>query len=146
MTNPRSRQAVASGQVITDVKLENHCRSSVMQHELTAPGQTRFVAFLAPLQFTERNANISARTPISLALSERTLAISYKQGSLGNIATLLVNRADIKAAYASDGPIGFGYTIETSKARRFVVLLQFEADRNQLASWMSAHLPDHAND
>jgi hypothetical protein len=143
VSDPQSRRAVASGQVITDAKLEHHCRAHVMQHELTAPGQTRFVAMLAPLQFTELNGNVRVRTPISLALSERTFAISYKQGSLGNLATMLVNRPDIKAGHASNGPTGFPYTIEASKARRFVVLLQSEADRNKLATWVAANMSDH---
>jgi hypothetical protein len=142
VTDPQSRRAVASGQAITDAKLENHCRSAVMQHELTAPGQTRFVAFFAPLQFTERNGNVRVRTPISLALSERTLAVSYKQGALGNVATALINRTDIKAGYASGEPSGFPYTIETSHPRSFVILLQSEADRNQLASWVGVNLTD----
>jgi hypothetical protein len=141
VTNPRSARAVASGKVIADAKLESRCRSSVAQHELTMPGQTSFVAFLAPLEFA--GDGVRSRTPISLALSERTLGISYKQGALGNFATVLINRRDIKAGHASDGPNGFSYTVETSKPRSFMVLLQSEEDRHQLASWVAANLPDH---
>ena len=141
VTDPRSARAVATGRVIADAKLESHCRSSVADNEVTAPGQTSFVTFLAPLQFASGRDH--ARTPISLALSERTLGISYKQGALGNIATLLINRRDIKAGNASDGPGGFSYTIETSTPRSFMILLQSEQDRHKLASWVVASPLDH---
>jgi hypothetical protein len=135
ITDPASARAVASGKVIADASVESHIRSSVMSHELTAPGETTFVAFLAPLEFTIGSDRV--RTPISVALSERTLGISYKKGSLGNRVAVLISRNDIKAAQASDGPRGFSCTIETSRAqaRSLGFLLQSEEDRRQLASW-----------
>lgn len=84
------------------------------QHELTAPGQTSFVAYLAPLELTSARVRVS--TPISLALSERTLGITYKQDALGNVATMLIDRRDITVGHASDGSPGFPYTVESSKA------------------------------
>jgi hypothetical protein len=141
VTDPKSARAVASGAVIADAKLESHCRSSVIDHELTAPGQTSFVALLSPLEFTR--AGSRARTPISLALSERTLAVSFKQGALGNIATVLVNRRDISAGHATDGPRGFAYSIQATRLGNCTILLQSEEDRSRLADWVATRLPDH---
>ena len=135
VTDPRSARAVASGTAIADPKLEIHCQSSVRNHEITAPGHTTFVALLMPLQFV--SGRDRARTPISAALSERTLGISYKQGALGNIATILVNRRDIKNGHASDGPDGFPYALETSIPRSLTIVFQSEEDRGQLASWVA---------
>lgn len=146
ITDPASARAVAAGTAIADAAVESHCRSSVRRHELTAPGETTFVAVLAPLEFT--NGRERVRTPIILALSERTMGVAYKQGSLGNKAAVLINRRDIKAAqaYAGDRSRGFACTIETSRApaRSLRFLLQSEEDQRQLASWQRRTEPDCA--
>ena len=140
VTDPQSRRAVASGTAMADAKLESRCRSAVIGHEMTAPGQASFVALLSPLEFT--GAGNHARTPISLALSERTLAVTYKQGALGNVATVLINRRDISAGQASDVPRGFGYSVQSARLGRCTILLQSQADRSLLADWVTTQPSD----
>lgn len=140
VTDPKSARAVASGAVIADPKLESRSRAAVMDHELTAPGQTSFVALLSPLEFT--GAGSHARTPISLALSQRTLAVSFKQGALGNVATVLINRRDISAGNAIDGPRGFPYSVQDARLGRCTILLQSREDRSLLADWVSTQPSD----
>jgi hypothetical protein len=141
VTDPASRRAAASGQAITDPKLEGHSRSAVLRHEVTAPGPTSFVAFLSPLQFAR--AGVHVRTPISVALSERTMCIAYKQGALGNVAMFLVDRSDITSGSEGDAPGGLSYTIETSRPDTLRFTFQSEEHRQQLASWATANLTDH---
>jgi hypothetical protein len=140
VVNPRSARAVRERRVITDDRLRNRCRSSIIQHELTVSGQTNFLAFLEPLEFTSRSGR--ARTPISMALSERTLGISHNKGALRSIKTVLLNQDDIQSGRASDEPNGFFYAIET--IRRGSLMFQFQSgeDRHQLASWTNAVLAD----
>lgn len=140
VTDPRSARAAATGNVIADPKLESLCQSLVINHELTMPGSTNFVAILAPLEFVGSGDHV--RTPISLVLSERTLGVSYKQGALGNRATVLVNRRDIESGHFSNADSQFSYAIAASKSRSFTFLFQSEADRDQLASWVTASLDE----
>jgi hypothetical protein len=140
VTDPQSARAVASGTAMADAKLESRCQAAVIDHEMTAPGQTSFVALLSPLEFT--GAGSRARTPISLALSERTLAVTYKQGALGNVATVLINRRDISAGHAGEGPRGFAYSIQAARHGRCTILLQSEEDRSRLADWVTAQASD----
>ena len=139
-SDPRSARAAASGNVIADAKLDGSCRSAVAQHEVTAPGQTSFVALLAPLEFA--SSRVRVRTPISLALSDRTLGVTYKQGALGNVATMLIDRRDITTGHATSGS-AFSYTIESSRAGTVTVRLQTEADRQKLQTWVAAVAEHH---
>jgi hypothetical protein len=134
--NPRSARAVADGVAISDPQLESQCRSAILTHELTAPGRTQFVAFLQPLEFT--GAGDRARTPISLGLTERTLAVSYKTGSLGNIATVFMDRQDIKTGSADTAQGGIFYSMETAKVPRITFRLQSRNDLNVLTAWVQA--------
>jgi hypothetical protein len=93
------------------------------------------------LKFTSRSGR--ARTPISMALSERTLGISYNKGALGNIETVLPNQDDIQSGRASDRPNGFFYAIETIGRGSF--MLQFQSGKTgtnllpgQMLSWLTA--------
>jgi len=97
------------------------------------PGETRFIASLVPLGFTYERTR--ARGSISLVLSERTLAVSYRAGLLREGVTVTVNRRDISSANSNDGMAGFSCAIETLPGRRFTVLLQSEEDRRQLLTW-----------
>ncbi len=138
--DPRSARAVRERRVITDDRLRNHCRSSIIQRELTVPGQTNVIAFLEPLEFTSRSGR--ARTPISMALSERTLGISYNKGALGNVEIVLLNQDDIRSGRASDEPDGFFYAIETVGRGSLMFQFQSGEDRHQLASWTKTVLAD----
>lgn len=140
VTNPQSTRAVAERRTISDARLENHCRSLIIQHVITAPGQTRFVDLLEPLEFTSGNSR--ARTPISMVLSERTLAIAHKQGALGNIASVLVNRGDIQSGNTDDKHRGFSYTIETFRHGIFSLQFQSAEDQHRLASWILTAMTD----
>jgi hypothetical protein len=140
VVDPRSARAVRERRAIPDDKLRDHCRSSIIQHELTAPGQTNFIAFLEPLEFTSRSGRV--RTPISMMLSERTMGISYKKGSFGKIEAMLLNKGAIQSGRASDGPNGFFYAIETARRGSLRFQLQSGEDRYQLASWTQAALAD----
>jgi hypothetical protein len=140
ITDPKAARAMSSGQVFADASLDSRCRASIREHELTAPGQTTFLALLSPLEFT--SANVRARTPVSLALSDRTMGVTYRQGSLGNVATVIVDRQDIRDGHPGEGGSGFGYTLSRiSQPGSMTILLQSEGDRQQLASWIGAGLP-----
>jgi hypothetical protein len=134
--NPKSTRAVAAGVVIPDSHLESSCRSAILDHELTAPGQTQFVAFLQPLEFT--GARDRARTPISLGLTERTLGVSYKKGSMGDTVTTLIDRRDIRIGYTEPAQPGLSYSMETAKVERVTFRLQSQNDLSLLASWVQA--------
>lgn len=138
LDSPRSARAVESGTTIPNPQLENSCRSAILNHELTAPGQTQFVAFLQLLEFS--GAGDRARTPISLGLTGRTLGVSYKKGSFGNTVSVLIDRPDIMAGYADPTPGRLAYSIETAKVRRLTFWLQSQDDLNLLASWVQAGL------
>jgi hypothetical protein len=133
---PKSARAVATGTAIPNSQLEGGCRAALLNHELTAPTQTQFVAFLQPLEFA--GAGDRARTPISRGLTERTAGVSYKKGSLGNTVTILVDRRDIKRGYADPAPGGFSYSMETAKVKQMTFRLQSRDDLNLLASWVQA--------
>ena len=138
VADPASARAAARGEAIPDAKLQSFCQAQIMQHELTAPGQTEFVATLRPLEFSDGRDR--ARTPISLVLSERTLGTAYKQGSLGNTVTVLINRRDIKSGQASHEPGGFRYSVETSRSATLMFRLQSSHDQQLLASWVQQDL------
>jgi hypothetical protein len=138
VADPASARAAARGEAIPDAKLENSCQAQIMQHEITAPGQTKFVATLQPLEFS--NGSDRARTPISLVLSERTLGVSYKKGSLGNTVTFLINRHDIKSGQPSDAPGDFRYSVETSRFANLMFRMQSSEDQQLLASWVQQDL------
>jgi hypothetical protein len=133
---PRSKHAVATGTAIPNSQVEGSCRSALLNHELTAPTPTQFVAFLRPLEF-DRAGN-HARTPICLGLTERTLGVSYKKGSLGEIVTILIDRQDIKTGYAEPTQGGLCYSLETVKVPRITFRLQSPDDQNLLASWIQS--------
>ena len=136
VNKPRSARAVAAGTAIPDSRLENGCRSALLNHELTAPGETQFAAFLRPLEFT--GAGDHARTPISLGLTGRTLGVSYKKDSLGSTTTVLIDRHDIKAGYPDPAQDGFCYSMETAKIQRMKFRFQSRDDLNLLAAWVLA--------
>lgn len=133
---PKSARAVEAGVVIPDSQLESGCRSAILDRELTAPGQTRFVSYIQPLEF--KGAGDRARTPISLVLSERTLGVSYKKGSLGNTITILIDQQDIRTGYADPAQGGLSYSVETTKVQCISFRLQSQNDLNVLASWIQA--------
>jgi hypothetical protein len=133
---PKSARAVAVGTAIPDSQLESHCRHAIVDHELTAPGQTQFVAFLQPLEYS--GAGGHARTPISLGLTERTLGVSYRAGSLGNMVNVLIKRKDIRTGCIDPEPGGFSYLMETVKIPRVTFRLQSQSDLDQLAAWVQA--------
>jgi hypothetical protein len=134
--NPRSARAVAVGAAIPDSQLESRCRAAILNHELTAPGQTQFVALLQPLEFT--GGGDRARTPISLGLTERTLGVSYKKGSVGNTGIILIDRLDIKTGFTGLAQGGFSYSMETAKVQRMTFRLQSQHDLDLLASWVQS--------
>jgi hypothetical protein len=138
VADPASARAAARGESIPDTKLEKSCQAQIMQHEITAPGQTRFVAALQPLEFS--NGTDRALTPISLVLSERTLAVSHKKGSLGNTVIFLINRHDIKSGRHSDAPDDFRYSVETSKFANLMFRMRSNEDQQLLASWVQQDL------
>lgn len=140
ITYPESARAVAERRAISDARLENHCRLLVTQREITAPGQTLFVASLEPIEFTSGTS--CARTPISMILSERTMAIAHKQGALGNIAAILVSRSDIQSVIPGEEPHGPACTIKTRKHGLFTFQFQSAEDRDQLASWITTTATD----
>lgn len=132
---PKSARAVAVGTAISSPQLEGDCRSAILNRELTAPGQTQFIAFLQPLEFTRGGER--ARTPISLGLTERTLGVCFKKGSLGNTVTVLINRRDITTGHADSAPGGLSYALGTAKVPRMTFRLQSQDDLNRLASWVT---------
>jgi len=142
IVDPRSARAVRERRVITNDRLRDRCRSSIIQRELAAVGEINFIAFLEPLEFTSRSGR--AQTPISMALSERTLGISYNKGALRRIQTMLLNQDDIQSggAGAGDGPDGFFYAMETIRRGSLVFQFQSGEDQRQLASWTNAVLAD----
>jgi hypothetical protein len=133
---PSSARAIATGTAIHNSQVEGSCRSALLNHEMTAPTRTQFVAFLQPLEFN--GAGDRARTPISLGLTERTLGVSYKKGSLGNTVTILIDRQDIKTGYAESTQGGLCYLLETAKVQRITFRLQSRDDLNLLASWVQS--------
>jgi hypothetical protein len=138
VADPASARAAARGEAIPDAKLQNLCQAQIMQHEITAPGQTKFAATLQPLEFS--NGSDHARTPISLVLSEHTLGVSYKQGALGNTVAVLINRRDIKSGRASHESGNFRYSLQTSRPANLMFRLQSSEDQQLLASWVRQDL------
>ncbi len=135
---PKSARAVATGTAIASPQLEGDVRSAILNHELTAPGQTQFVAFLQPLEFTRGSDR--ARTPISLGLSERTLGVSFAKGSLGNRVTVLVSRPDIISGSVDPARDGC-YSLRTTRIPRLTLRFQSQDDLNRLDSWVKATQP-----
>lgn len=132
--NPRSARAVARGAAIANARLERSCRSAILNHELTMPGQTEFVAFLQPLEYI--GASGRAKTPIILGLSEHTLGVTHKTGYLGNTLIILINRKDIKTGQTVAMRGEVSYSIETTETRILTFRLESESDRKVLESWV----------
>jgi hypothetical protein len=138
VADPASARAAATGEAIPDAKLQNSCQAQIMQHEITAPGQTKFTATLQPLEFSDGSDR--ARTPISLVLSEHTMGVSYKKGSLGNTVTFLIDRRDIKSGQADHALGYFRYSVATSRPANLMFRLQSSEDQQLLASWVQQDL------
>jgi hypothetical protein len=135
VTDPVSRRAAADGRGIPDTKLEAHCKSALMQHEVTAPGQTSFVASLQLVEF--RSGTDRAITPISLMLSELTMAVCYRRGALGSLVTVVINRRDVTDGRPSDdSPDGRSYSIQTQQKRSYLFRFASDDDQRQLAAWV----------
>lgn len=130
---PRSARAVAAGVAISDARLESGCRRAILEHELTMPDPTAFVGFLQPLEYTDTSKRVL--TPISLGLSERTLCVTYRTGSLGNTVNVLVDHRDITTGQSTTMRGKLAYSIETAKARRFTFRLSSQRDFTLLESW-----------
>lgn len=157
---PESAHAVASGEPIPDAKVEATCRSQILNHERTASGQTRFVAFLHPLEFA--SWEVRARTPITVGLSERTLGVAYKRAAGmtnedvvrrhskdgvdfditawgGTNLYHIVDRRDIVAGQPDRRPGGFSYSVKTAKAQ-LTFLFRSNADLEVIDSWVQAQV------
>ena len=133
VTEPAAARSVRDGARIADHSIEESCRSAVARHELAAVGRMDFDTSVPLLSF--EFGKHRGRAPAHLMLSGRTLGISYKKGSLGDVATILINRRDVRCARARHGPEGWFCSIETAQGRILAIHLRHAADQPKHLAW-----------
>lgn len=137
---PKSARAVAVGLAFRNPQMESICRAAILDRELTAPSPTRFVDFIPLVEFGI--GTLHARTPITLGLSERTFGVTCKNGKVGTMTTILIDRADVMAGYA-DSPLGtLSCSVDTVKAKGMTFRFQSQADMGLFLSWIQSGQAD----